>query len=518
MGKLAWIIPVAITGTLVLAGVGLYLTFMDLGTSKYQPDENLTAEKLLNRQLVRAFDNVEETKQINYVFDEDCLNQVLYQATKNIQEDPRVGSYVKGFYVEIKDEHYTFYVEADIRFIKTRLILDSTLEDTGDAYIFHLNAIKVGHMPFTGIINATGVLKNVSLESAFSDAGLTVTVDHDNHQIVYKKADMRNDLSKKMSGGANGDDLITGALDAMDFEFGFDKGLYGRANLEPLVKNDSISDGALDGAHYVGYKDKRAAIDLIVENLQYQYANGKSEDEVKKSADDQFATLRGYGNADNAISDKIKGRISGGHTPAEFIVSTGEPIEVASISEAEIDMILESTSIVGKQFHFHYQDEIAYSVVDSFYSDIYTENGTSFMNFTVGINLNGLETRAIVQTHVVPAENKFAADLIIDNIYYGTKIAPESFTKVVKEFLDEGVGDNKDALKDDTFKYDKSLNKFTINFEPMITESLADYQTAFELKDIPGVPDGEKSIKISDNRLGENGKLSLKYKRAIALP
>ena len=90
MGKLGWIIPVAITGTLVLVAGGIYLSIMDLNKSSFKP-EDISTEHVLQRQLVRSLEKTSEEKKIDYilwldsdmVFEPDLLIRLLTDAVEN---------------------------------------------------------------------------------------------------------------------------------------------------------------------------------------------------------------------------------------------------------------------------------------------------------------------------------------------------------------------------------------------------------------------------------------------------
>lgn len=130
----------------------------------------------------------------------------------------------------------------------------------------------------------------------------------------------------------------------------------------------------------------------------------------------------------------------------------------------------------------------------------------------MGINLNGLETRAIIETKAAPKNNSFACDFTIENIYYGSTPAPDGFMTMVKNFLEDGVN----SMEDHTwFEYHKAENKFTIDFDKMLKTDLglAPYYNVFDTLAI-----GRRDFHIDKEKVGlnGNGKLSLWFDRTFS--
>lgn len=508
--KLGIFIPLGVIGTIVLAAGGLYLAVMDTTPSPFKP-QDITNEQLLQRQLVRSFKDVESSKEMLYKIDEECLNQIIFNSSKELREDEQYQGMIGDIHVEIKDNNYNFFVNVDLKAIKTRVILETVLETKDTAYEFKINKIKLGSVPLTSIVKSSGILKNIDLAKTFQDAGLTVSVDYDNMVITYLKSDMKKDLSAKISSTST-DEMIQSAMDAIEFEFGFDSGLYARGNFSNLIENPSKSDSRSNSSHYANYAARKALVTEQAKEVAAMYGkNGNTETSVQQAANERFARLQNLATEGDDANTIIKDRMMETEWYS-YVLDTTFNGEVAYVTEEEIDSILGKTEVLGKNYLLHYENELVYVVVDSFYCDMFTSGTNSYINFTMGINLNGLETRAIIETKATPKNNSFACDFTIENIYYGSTPAPDGFTTMVKNFLEDGVN----SMEDHTwFEYHKADNKFTIDFDKMLKTDigLAPYYNVFDTLGI-----GRRDFHIDKEKVGlnGNGKLSLWFDRTYS--
>ena len=128
-----------------------------------------------------------------------------------------------------------------------------------------------------------------------------------------------------------------------------------------------------------------------------------------------------------------------------------------------------------------------------------------FINYTIGLNINGLETRAIIETKRSLDMNEYVCDFDIINIYYGERLATSSFKSFIKQLFKTAL----ESISDNWISFNSSNNVVTINFMDFIKEdvSLVSYKTIFY--DTIGT---RKIVAISDG-LNEIGRLSLRYIR-----
>ena len=508
MGKLGWIIPVAITGTLVLVAGGIYLSIMDLNKSSFKPEE-ITTEKVLQRQVVRSLEATAETKKIDYTIDQKCLNQIFYNATESIRKDEKMSQYIGDFYVQIKGKKYTFYIEANLKVIQTRFIIDTTLKETDTDYIFNVDSIKAGNFPAKWLIDMTGVAKNLPLESTFTDMGLNIKVDLDKSQLTYAKADMEKDLLALMSSksGSGDDSLLSSTLDTMDLDFEMNAGIHVTGDLSDMQENKDISDSSTDTAtgHYEDLELIKKCVEDGVKSAKEDAAKGKKDEEIQSSAEFYFKQIKKLGGGDG-VNTVIQNRVKSSNDASTY-TSTGN-WKVAYIGEDELDQILIGTDVIGKSYLLHYADEVAYVVVDNFYCDLFHKEGKSYLNYTLCININGLETRAIIETECEPVANSFKANFKINEIYYGAKVAKDKFQKVVKDFFSDALN----SMDDSSWaRFDKENDIISFDFDKLFEkDDLIAYQAAFEIGG-----GGTKSFFIDKDNvgLGGEGQLSLHFAR-----
>ena len=508
MGKLGWIIPVAITGTLVLVAGGIYLSIMDLNKSSFKPEE-ISTDHVLQRQLVRSLEKTSEEKKIDYTIDQKCLNQIFYNATESIRKDPQMSQYIGDFYVQIKGNNYKFFIEANLKVIQTRFIIDTNLNETDTDYIFKVDSIKAGNFPAKWLIDMTGVAKNLPLESTFQDMGLNIKVDLDNSRLTYAKADMEKDLLDLMSSksGSGDDSLLSSTLDTMDLKFEMDKGIHVTGDLSDMQKNDEVSDSSTDTetGHYENAELIKQCVDAGVKSAKEDSAKGRSDEEIQSSAESFFKQIKNLGSV-NGVNKLIETRVKSANDASVYV--TPGNYKVAYVGEDELDDILLATDVIGKSYLLHYGEEVAYVVVDNFYCDLFTKDGKQYFNYTLAININGLETRAIIETQCEPVANSFKANFKITNIYYGAKVAKDKFQKVIKDFFNDAINSMDDSS---WVSFDRENDVIGFDFDKLFEkDELTAYQASFE-----AAGGGTKSFSIDKDNvgLGGEGQLSLHFVR-----
>lgn len=518
MGKLGWIIPVAITGTLVLVAGGFYLAIMDHGQSTYKPIE-ATNEQVITRQVVKSFAHTHDNKEIDFHIDSDSLNQILYNSTKSLREDPNVGGMFGDFYLTIKDRNYTFYVNLDLKVIKTRAILNTVLSETDDEYIFTVKSVKLGNLGATWIAEKAGVLEKIdgAFQNAFQGTNLSIKSDLKNKKLTYAKEDMHKDMINLMSSstGSEDDSIFMKAIKSFDFNFSFADGMHVKTDLSNKIENTAKSDSHIAStpdSHYYNYEQAKTYINNGMEVYKSLIKGGAVTDqEAKEAAEIDFKMMKTLGDGSLEVNNTVKNRIK---STNYTIYGTSGTHKVAYITEDEIDEILLSTGIIGDNYLFHYDEESVYVVIDRFYCDLFTDaNGDSYFNYTVGININGLETRAIIETKCEPIANSFTADFKISNIYYGETVAGEDFQAKIKDYFKSAI----DSMTDNawiTYEPDdgmggKLANTIRMNFDRLVdTEGeLAAYKTAFD------TAGGTREFSIDKDAvgLGNRGSLELFY-------
>ena len=505
MAKAGVIVPLVIVGVLAAGTAGLYFGLKDNTPCPFKAEE-ISNDGVLKRQLVRSLAKAKDEKKIEYSLDQNCLNQILSNASSEIKKGiGDYSSYIGSIYVEIEGkDNYKFYIEATTRILNSRVLLDTTLTSDDDSYYFNLNDVKAGNIPVGWILNRTNVLSSLPLEGAFKDMGLSMKVDHDRHRIVYKKDDMEKDLLAMMTSDA--DDLLQGALETIPLTFNFDKGINAHGDLSGLVDNSSVADCSLEGDHYSNYAAALSIIDNGINATKTLLRDGGNEEESLAWGKEYFEKhLQNLMLKGQEANDLMKTRMAD-VDPSEYAAEHYDK-KVSYFTEKELNSVLASTGIVGKSYIFNYADEVAYVVVDRFYSDIFVDQiGDAYLNFTIGVNINGLETRATIQTKCAPRQNSFQTEFKIQNIYFGNNVAPEKFAEVCKNMFSDAL----DTMEDRSWiEHEKGSDSMTLNFDRLLSEDveLSDYNDIFNT--IGGI----RSFKVDGASLTSNGEFSLWYQK-----
>ena len=448
-------IPIVLVATLVvlLSGKG--------PKSDFVPEEDVTAEKFLLKQIGKTFSNIESEQKLSFGIEEDSFNQLLYTASADMKKSmdipEEVSEYVQigDIFMTIDENDYNFYLNVDTKFgIGTHLALETKLEEkeveTKPAYVFTLENVKVGKLGLLGLAGQLGLLNSINLEDAFKGSGLSIKSDLKNNRLYYYVDDMEADLKKMMTGGDSGsssdtDNLLKDFFEMIDLHLDFKNGIHAIADLSKFVKNDEFSDSG--EAHYAGYAEKKAIIAAAVKTAKEELAAGKSTSAVKESLEAVLnSTLQKEveeGQDVNSIVTRElesltpKDGVETAQILAEMAAGTYE--KTVSLSESEIDNVLASTGIIGKSFVFSFGDELVYIAIDNLYCDLFVRNNEQYLTFTVGINLNGLETRAIIEMKLVSLNNKLAGTFAFENIYLGELPVGTGLKNTIQKYVKEAI-------------------------------------------------------------------------------
>ena len=490
--KLRWII-FSLAAVFTITITTLSLLVLDF-TPSPDPDEDKTNEELLNIALVNTFFDKRDTKTFDFKLDQSILNQMLY----NLED-----KYNK-MHVEINDDNYRFFISSQFVLIPTRIVIDTTLEAIEEDFVFHINSITTGRLNTYGLLNSTGKLKNAHLQEAFSETGLMLQVDYDNALIKYSKKDLEEDLHKMFV--SNDSELLLGALESSPKTYQIDNGFKVSLDFSQIEDNPTKNDTQSDGYHYINYPGLADAINRKAYEIFELLEKDASYESVYTYAENTFNELRGYYGEFTKINDLVKERIM--EKPTSEYSGTGYDKEVASVSEFDINNILQTSNIIGKSAIFFYDHCLIYVVIDTFYCDVFIdENDDIFINYTIGININGFESRVIIETKCLDPLEEFALDFKVTNIYYGQVNASSAFKAYIRDLFRSAFV----SLDDGSWiTYQKTNSLVTINFMDLIKNDseLGVY------KDIFYDTEGTRQIRTISDGLNEIGKLSLRFIRS----
>ena len=516
-GLLGLIIPLGVIFTLLLPVGVVALMLFDPGKGNFQPEE-ISNEDLFQRQLVRSFSDIGSTGKIEYKIDQDCLNQVLSNAMGDIKKQigEPTASMLGDLYVEIKDKDYNFYLPANLYGFQTRAKVFTKLtgdEDSSDEYVFQITGANVGNFPAWGIIQATGVLNSVDLSTTFSNAGLQIKSDLPNGRLTYKKADMMEDLTKMLTKNSSGnDDLLSGALEMMDLSFKFDNGLRGIGDFNAVADNSEKIDSASRNSQLQSVHND--VIAPAISKASNSIRNGVAEADALNTLKTDLSSLQSAIGDNKDVNSLVTDRMQQinvlDYLEYGIYGTGGQYKEVSYVDENDISAVLKATGLLGTSFTFNYKDEIAYAVIDQFFTDLFVKDGQPYLNFAIGVNLNGFETRAIIETKFTPSQDKFVAELDFGGgIYYGSKAAPEVFETAVQTYMDKAIGD----LINSGWKslsHEQGSTKVKIDFDELLNSKLetSAYLSVFDAF-------GERRIIVENEgsqTVTGNGKLKIQFR------
>ena len=493
--KKRWLlIPISISLIAFIVGGVFYFNILDLNSSN-QIDLNVSKQQIIDRQLITAFDGSKNSKKLSFELDQYSLNELFIDSTK------KLGLNDYPVYVEINEDKYTFFFNVDYGIIRSRIKIYTSLLNEEDSFVFKINSINLGNLSAYGLAN-NGTLANLRLEDVFIEAGLNISVDYANSEFKYLKKDVQTDLTKMLTSKEN--ELFNEIVSSFDYTYSPFKAVGDYSN---LIENKAISDSSPNSMHYIAYPSMLENVDVAVHELN-EILNSpivNKEEVFLKAADSYFGRLRKVFPETYGLNEIVKHNIFS-RIPSQYD-GGGYSYEVANVTEDQITSFLVTSNIIGKNYVFHYENNLFYLVIDNFYADIYSnELGDTFISYTMGINLNGVETRAIIETQAYPYPNDFITDFEINNIYYGSKVASESFGDLIFDFFIDAIK----GMEDNSwFTYNRDNKTIAIDFSTMIKSDpdLEGYRIVFYENE------GKKEMIINENTVDESGSFTLRYSR-----
>lgn len=485
--KLKWIIA-GVVSLFLTTTITLSLLVLDPSFDNYVYEKNV--ETRLGAMFAVALKGANENKKINYHIGEEDL-KVLLHFTSN----------QGNINVEINEDNYRFIIKDNFLFIPTRVIINTTLEKSDEGFVFHINSIKNGKLNTYGILNSTGKLQRLDLEKTFNEAGLSIKVDYSNAQITYAKEDLINDLNQEIN--FFDDELLGHILTHSSKSYDIDKGFNVSLDLSNNQENLDKSDSNLSNNHYGSYPSLLEKIRAEVNKYGFSKTDEFNNGTLEVTSFKEDIGISNFGEKAEPIKDVLVSRIE--EKPISEYSGSSYNKEVAYLNEFDLDNVLKESKIIGKCSLFYSIDAgITYVTIDHIYSDIFTNDlGDAFINYTIGVNINGLETRIVIETKALDPINEFACDFVINNIYYGQETVSSSFKSYAKELL------NRALSSVDYFVAKPKSNLVTINFVDLFdeVESLGAYKSLF----YDSI--GTRQFVVDSAALNEVGKLSIHFVR-----
>lgn len=459
------------------------------------------ATQVVSDAFFDSFKNAKQEKALKLQVSQDSLNQMFAKVYQKLPAQAK--DYVSGVFVEVNNDKYDFFVEAHAPLFNTRAIIKTTFSDTVNEtsplegfYQFKFDDIRLGRLGgLSGLLNSvakqpmTDVM--AQLQSGLASSGLHMTVSWADQCITYKKADLLKDASAMLGNQEFVSAALTQFIDSNAVTFNPNggqnlsfitdltryhtkEGFVDEANDLNLNLDDYtaklralIDAGVVDPKsadindiyHYLvrGYQDVGASVRNKVVSLDFSAAG------ISDASTYQGAAL----SPEVSLQEKVKNRIT-----LAGIASK----KIARISEAEINEMLGSSSFVGTGVVLARKNgqnsEVVQLTFDNFNANILDGK----MYFTVGMNINGYEIRAILTTTMASFEN-YRMTLRLDGFYLGQTKLSADFEKMIKERLASAFQAGSCA------SYDSFNQAIVLDFSQAVQSS--GYRDAIELAGTP---------------------------------
>ena len=480
--KLKWIL-LSVFSLFLITCITFSLLILDPSFNYYQVH---STDTYLGWMFADALRNTKENKKINYQINEDDLN-VLFSFSNSLIN------------VKIIDDHYCFFVKDNFLFIPTKIVLDTTLEKSQAGFIFHINSIKNGRLNTYGILSSTGKLHQIDLEKIFADVGLSMKFDYEHSQILYLTEDFNKDMNNKIL--FYDDELILNIVENVSKSYEINDGFNVSLDLSNNIYNNSKCDGREDSNHYAMNSSLLGNILNEMDKYGFQKTDELNNGALEVTAFNVNINAAPYVESATSIHDLALDRIE--EKPVSEYAGSSYDKEVASFNELDLDLLLLNSKIIGSSSLFYSDNGLSFVVIDRVYVDIFTNDlGEAFINYIFGININGLETRIIVETKALNPIDEFACDFAITNIYYGSEIPNASFKSYGKTLLSRVLS------KLDYITAKTKNNLVTIDFKPLFEdESLASYKSIF----YDSI--GTRKLVVNSSHIKDVGSFSLRFAR-----
>lgn len=484
-----WVALTIIFALVIAPVLAVYIALYDANSTDFIGTDTLDQEAMIKRLGVDSLDNCKTEAEISFRITQDDLNEFLYLAASQMPSE--ASQYVKKFYVEIGEDTYTFFVDAEVPMFKTRIQIETTISEEAsyggaqkDTFVFTISNIQIGRI--ANIQNklftwTKDYISDSKLNESFANAGLSMKSDLAHKRITYKKDSMFNDL-KKLMGESSDNDMFSTILDDLlkggfvNLDFNDEKALAMNIGLTSLHTNINYCNSANELNLNVGqYRDKLVTLmnrGVVNEQdmskafsyLVYGYDNSSADVQSyiagKNLSSIGISNYTTYKGADLHYEKNVKDSLTEQITPANIMLG-----KVCQLTESEINDVIKTTNLIGFSYLLDRQlDDGTYKVnyitIDNFYSNIV--NGKLYL--VIGIDINGYETSICVVAEETSSHD-YTLFMNITDVYYGTNVASDDLKVLFYDMIDEAV-DN-----EDWFVFDKANGEIQFTFEQVIDDS-----------------------------------------------
>jgi len=448
----------------IVVGVSIYMISDKTDNAPINSyDTTQTVETVLAQQLNSGLNDMPESYNLDIVFDEDSLNQILFAVVRkslNPDFDPKsddkaktyaycfelpkdlpvVGGWAMGaknVYGEVEGEEVTINVTADVaNFIKTRIYFTFKVETTENDYVLTITKIKFGK------INLAGSLVKTALKSFDVDSMVNNAIGNTKLPFVFNSADFTLTCTKE-----DFSDAIKGLLktDESDNEM---TATFLNLFLDP--KNDMIKFGMFT---------KGFGIEINLKSLEVEASKTVLNPSIQAEFDQE--------------------QMMSGKAQALVINSLSNPSGDKYLTFTELDFSQLIYNQMDQYKDFKIQQELLAGVNFNFSVDGITfdiDDTGSNLAIEIILNINGLKTLAVLNGKIVQVSDEEVKITLSDKINLGKSLEIDS--KFMTDMLKNSFSD------DSIMKFDSATNSFvftTAVFNSFLGEAMGSSSTPMEV-------------------------------------
>ena len=544
---------IALVVLIVLPIALLFIFFFDTGKMKVNYDENFTKDKWSTALVVDSLDDTETEKALSFSVSENDINNFIYSAIKDNEE---LNKYLTQLAIDIKEDSYVLNVSGKAFFFETRAKLTTTLSkgkiNNQDAFVLTVDKMSLGRLTKLKEVIMFFVKKFVNDQTIDALASqINLHADLENTRLYIYTSDLREMINKGINGGSGTSEFyfafINDFLDKnlINIDFYGDESLTVNVNLEPLTGND-YDASAGENVYYpmlyentttyltINEQPRKLSLDTIrdalvslldqkvittqeltsVSNFLFQGNKGTNVPEADLSYVGIMdkSTYPGFGLVASSSIDSI---LTNAVSKFEGYSISQNSLDIANISEADINLFLKSQGVFGNKYFLTREIEddknkINYIALDNAYMNLY--GNTSVIS--VGLNINGLETMVTLKMELDPS-NTDAQKLVYlpVKVYFGKEVEGLMLSEDTEKLVFDTLAN---TVNQSSFRFD-SNGKMTISFDALVDQAIDSINTGNALYDGQYKNflrnDADISISVEGNAVTDNSLVKIQAVR-----
>lgn len=465
---------------IVLPVATVFGLFYDSTRNQINVDPNVEISEMFNKTLVNSLDNTTDPgdERVELVITQDDLNQVLYAVTDSL--DGYAKKLVPQIDIKINGEKYDFYINLNLSFFKTRIIIKTliTEDEDNNAFVFQIKDIAIARLQGLASFTASIIsmfLTDDNIESMFGDF-LNLSVSLKDRTITYPVTDLINDLKNLAGMGGSNQlyfSLIQELVDKEVITFDFDDRIQTKLSLTQLMTNDHV-----DGGYNLNLTSifDAAAADTKTK-IEAGTLDANDSTAIKTNFDDYVdanVTIPPSDSPGEIMLDNLVDFSS--YTPPQIVdFKNGVDPTLTYITEPELNGFLANIDFVGTSFLVTSYDgedaKVQYIVIDNLFSNFISNAEGDFIYFGVGLNVNGTETYVVFATEydsgAEPVYGSISMKFVTRQIFFGEVLTFDSSVTTISESEGELIAALFEMLSDALSGIETmSINEddFSINF------------------------------------------------------